>query len=773
MKSIIKIFLSGFFALGIFSASLAQGLPPGWDYSATPSNHIISIPLTAEPNINGYLLNPGDWIGVFYTNDDGILVCGGATEWLGDQNTGIIAFGDDAFTGDKDGFSSGEPIAYRFYSWTVEKEYEAEAECNDGLPITCDSFVSNGLSGCDSIWANGFYIVASASQDSVCAGDEIQLLVEPSEGSGNYTYNWTSEPAGFNSTIPNPFAMPVENTSYSISVDDGNEVLEMSVFVEVFPEPFADAGSDMTICEDSVATVTGEIENSSTSFWETEGDGTFSNPDLQETDYVPGAQDISNGGAVLNFTAQPVSPCTVSAADYMELNIIGLPNVDAGDNQIVCQDQPVQISATLLNAIEILWTTNGDGTFQNPTQIETVYTPGSDDILSGMINILAVAQPLAPCQTQSQDQLEISIAYLPEIVAGDDQVICETQNVTLAGTVENTVDYSWTTNGDGTFDNVSNLETIYFPGSDDMSSGEVEITLNAEAISPCLGTYADHLSVVIVAEPSGNAGVDATICETGTLQLSGMATDYDEILWSGDGDGTFDDPNSLNTNYFPGPQDLINLAVQIQLTVQPLYPCSNQAADDMLLNIIKAPQANAGEDFTIQVGEVYLAMGEAESFSSMLWTTSGDGVFEAPTNPETNYIPGDQDIDNAGAVLSLTAEPINPCVATAVDDMLLTIDTVTDVKIINPDKYISVYPNPAKGIFIIEIQAVVGETVQIYVYDNMGQEIFECAYENQAQDGISRKIVDLTGYKTGVYVVQVVLPESTVSKKILKSDIGF
>jgi hypothetical protein len=34
-------------------ALLSQGLPPGWDYIPTPTTHIISIPLTSEPNTNG------------------------------------------------------------------------------------------------------------------------------------------------------------------------------------------------------------------------------------------------------------------------------------------------------------------------------------------------------------------------------------------------------------------------------------------------------------------------------------------------------------------------------------------------------------------------------------------------------------------------------------------------------------------------------------------------------------------------------------------------
>ena len=104
MRIILTFLLYNFLLLIVIETCVAQGLPPGWDFGATPSTHIISVPLESHANINGYALQPGDYIGVFYINDDDEYACGGASEWLGNQNTGIIAFGDDAFTSDKDGF---------------------------------------------------------------------------------------------------------------------------------------------------------------------------------------------------------------------------------------------------------------------------------------------------------------------------------------------------------------------------------------------------------------------------------------------------------------------------------------------------------------------------------------------------------------------------------------------------------------------------------------------------------------------------------------------
>lgn len=64
----------------------------------------------------------------------------------------------------------------------------------------------------------------SASSNAVCEGHSAQLYANATGGTGNYTYLW--EPAsGLNhTTIANPVAMPAITTTYSVRVDDGENV---------------------------------------------------------------------------------------------------------------------------------------------------------------------------------------------------------------------------------------------------------------------------------------------------------------------------------------------------------------------------------------------------------------------------------------------------------------------------------------------------------------------------------------------------------------------
>jgi hypothetical protein len=65
---------------------------------------------------------------------------------------------------------------------------------------------------------------------------------------------------------------------------------------------------------------------------------------------------------------------------------------------------------------------------------------------------------------------------------------------------------------------------------------------------------------------------------------------------------------------------------------------------------------NAGPDDYTCVGNDYQCMGEAASWTSVEWTSSGDGSFNDPHILEPMYTPGSGDISNGNVILTITAE---------------------------------------------------------------------------------------------------------------------
>ncbi len=653
--------------------ALAQGLPPGWDYLPTPTTHIVSIPLECNPNINDFPINPGDWFGVFYLDDEGELACGGAVEWPGDVNTGIIAFGNDSFTPEKDGFSSGETLNWKVYSWSVQKEYPAVVTCNDGLPSPCDVFTANGLSGLATFDASGFYISAVAEPDTLCQGNESQLNANASGGSGSYTYSWISDPPGFTSDIANPLVNPSQNTIYTVQVTDLGETLSNSVSVYVFPPPEVSAGNDITICEDEMASLNGDVSNYQSFLWTSNGDGVFSDPAILDPDYTPGINDISNGGVTLTLTAQPIEPCFLPVSANMQLAISGLPQLDAGVGQTICEDNVVQLAASASNFSSLFWTSSGDGFFNDPSLPDAIYTPGFGDLVNGNVVLEIEANPVSPCTGIVNDIVSVDIILLPEINAGSNIAICENGIAELSGEAVNFQSILWISNGDGSFDDPSLLNATYTPGTDDLQTGGATLSLVAQPVAPCVEVIIDNLDLSIIMLPAANAGIDATVCEDDSHQLNASATHFEEVIWSSSGDGVFADPNALSTSYTPGSDDIMLGEVTLILKALPEFPCSLNAEDELILSIMNLPDLNAGDDSSVCEEESLQLDATAVNFNSFEWSTSGDGIFDDPLLLNATYIPGADDILAGNVDLTLTATPLFPCVNSVSDQLSLSI----------------------------------------------------------------------------------------------------
>ena len=79
-------------------------------------------------------------------------------------------------------------------------------------------------------------------------GDEIiHLSASPSGGSGNNTYSWTSNPAGFTSDIKEPSDFPDVTTTYTCSVFDGQTYATNEITITAKPTPVGEAGEDKSI----------------------------------------------------------------------------------------------------------------------------------------------------------------------------------------------------------------------------------------------------------------------------------------------------------------------------------------------------------------------------------------------------------------------------------------------------------------------------------------------------------------------------------------------
>jgi hypothetical protein len=511
--------------------------PAGWDYTPTGTSHIISVP--AAVTFYSVPLVEGDFIGAFYLDENGFEKCGGANVWDGVNNIAVLAFGNDATTtAIKEGFNEGESFIWKVYFTGTSTEKHAFVTYNTALPNHNGNFYDNGLSSLTSIDTDPLTVNATADPEGICLGDEVQLNAEVGGGTQNYSFAWTSVPAGFTSNLQNPVDSPAQSTKYFVAVDDGNRVAIDSVLV-VINSPTAYAGINQSTCEANPVTLSGTATNFSSVFWSTAGDGLFTNQNQLAATYTAGINDIANASVELTLTAQAIDPCTTTATSTLTITIVSSATADAGGDMEVCSNAgntSYQLDATVTNALSILWETDGDGEFDLDTIEDPVYTPGETDLLNGSVVLTIAAESFSPCTAIAEDQMTMTFVFEAEAFAGNDAEICPGESYELLeATADNYSGLLWETNGDGGFDNDATLNPVYTPGEGDIAAGTVDLCITAQALDPCTFvanscmtlTIFDSQAIII---PAGWSGISSYLDPTNPDIEVLMAAIADDLL---------------------------------------------------------------------------------------------------------------------------------------------------------------------------------------------------------------------------------------------------
>ena len=504
------------------------------------------------------------------------------------------------------------------------------------------------------IFAQDSYTLVGATADHYS-----EVLWETS-GNGIFLQPTDINPT-YVSTMEDYLASPVTLKIIANAIDPCTVAVQDEMVLTIqYPcdDAVADAGEDFTSCLQEEAILNGVAENYDGLLWETNGDGSFTEPNSLVSGYLPGVDDIAAGSVVVCLTAFAEATC-LDSTDCVEISFVHAPTIHAGDDLTICEtDGTVPLSAIAENYSDVMWFSSGNGFFQDATSLETNYNLGMDDILSGTVTLTITANSaLCPYASSS---IVVSIIPSVALYAGENSSICDYETFTASDAfVNNAGSTLWTTSGDGYFADSSSVVTEYFPGQNDIDTGEAELCLFAEAFEPCADA---SQCIILTLQPSAfvYAGDDDTVCETETVLLNATATDYVQVLWSSSGDGTFLIPDKLSTVYTPGEQDIATGLVTLTIDATSSTGC-NDAVDEIIISIDKAPVAFAGGGFTVCFPGEILLNGTAENYSTVLWVSNGDGSFTNPTSTDTEYLPGVDDIAAGFAEVCLTAYSDGVC----------------------------------------------------------------------------------------------------------------
>lgn len=533
-------------------------------------------------------------------------------------------------------------------------------------------------------------IVIAGTDMSICEGETVTLNGSATNSSSVY---WTTSSTGATfatteNTTYTPSVLDINNGSVTLTlhaVSDTNcaEVVD-NVVITIVKEPTANAGAPVTICEGSSYTLLGSeatVTNETSVLWTLSGGGTITagtETTLTPT-FVPAAG--QTGTVTLTLTAYANVTCGAAsnAVATKTITIVPNPDVNIPANGIICQGESLTITAAEAIATDyasLVWTSsNGLGTFAPSNTAATTYTP--DPTQTGIVTLTLTAIALdGSCINDSAD-LTLTINPAVVVDAGIPTTICEDETYVVSGAsiLNGSGVFNWSITGPATITTgtENSLTPQIVPNAG--ASGVVTLTLEASGPASCPAPISDTVTITINPLPIVDAGAPVEACEgVSEILLSGSGTNGTNYSWTHTGAGTIiATSNPLQPKYIPASADYSNpsgvTTITIFLEATGINSCGN-SIDNTTITLYANPVITAGTDLPACVGDTITLNGAtASNYSSISWTTSGNGTFDFTTaggvvNP--TYTLGSTDISTV--TLTMEATPNVACTTPKITD---------------------------------------------------------------------------------------------------------
>ena len=431
--------------------------------------------------------------------------------------------------------------------------------------------------------------VSASTNQSVCAGSPVTL-----NGSGALTYSW-------NNGVTNAVAFtPVSTATYTVTGTNLQGCTgTATTTVTVNALPVVSAGVDQTVCGGSSVTFT--ATGATNYVWNNGATGASltvqTGTNLSSTSYFVTGTNSSTG---------------CSSNDVVLVNVLGLPNVFAGNDLTICFGDSVILTGS--GAISYSWT---NGVINNSPfipQLTQTYTLTGVDLN----------------QCQNVDQITVFVNPSPTVFAGSDIELCEGGNIVLVASGAQT--YSW---DNGAVNGVSFVPTN--------TTNYIVTGTNAYGCQD-----QDNLLVTVNALPTISAGVNQTICagDSILLQANGAAN----YTWNiGQFNGTYFQPASTMT-----------------LSVVGIDTNNCEGSSAFTVEVNPNPTIFLVSDTTVCDYNLPLQLTAAGNATSFLWSNGTSGTSISITQAGTYIVTGDL---NGCTESASTVVVLDPCLGIFEEDL--------------------------------------------------------------------------------------------------------
>jgi len=499
------------------------------------------------------------------------------------------------------------------------------------------------------------------------------------------------------------------------------------------------AGPDDIACSGQGYTLSGQVINASSVWWSTSGDGSFINGTSPTAVYYPGPTDLASG--MVTLTLHATQPAVPPVSDQVILSVFPGPSADAGPDLATCPGVGISLaSASATNPTSLVWTSSGDGMFDDPYALHPTYTPGYNDQNNGFVTLTLSVTGNPACNAVS-DAMALNIYPAVTANAGIDQTISYNTSTQLEGSASG---------GSGTFTAAWEPAAllvdpgVFNPVTINLTSSQVFTLTATNNLTGC--SSQDEVSVLVTGGPLGVAATatPAAICKGGSSQLNAVGSGGSGVYtyqWSSNPAGF--------TSTLQNPVVSPEVSTVYTVLMNDGFASVSSSASVTVNDIPAAPSTPSGPV------AVNVLITPASSYSTMVQgsVTQYNWLFE-PSDAGTIVPSGNtcQVLWNPvfSGTAHLSVQAMNECGSGPVSEVL---DIVASPEVGTEGAVIAsrtiLYPNPSNGKF--RLRAGLEEEFSVQVYDQSGR----CIYAEPAMPWqmVTEQPFDFSWLLNGNYMI--------------------
>lgn len=469
-------------------------------------------------------------------------------------------------------------LTYSTYLWSTGSTIATTSANVTNNPITVTVTNSFNCSG-----SSAPFIVAelpaitTTSNLSICQGNSVVIHGTNQSTPGSYTGNFIS-------------VLGCDSTSI--------------VTLTVLPLPTVSAGQDISVCSGTPVTLSGS--GATTYSW---------------TGNISNGVAFNQAPGTVSYTVTGTDNNGCNSTDQVSITVFALPQIDAGINQDICPGEQVTLTGT--GGVNYSWT-NGitDGLPFIPTVSQTYTVTGTDG--NGCSNT---------------DIVNVTVYSNPNVNAGNDQIVCVGETVTL--TANGAATYIWT-------GGISN--GIAFTPTE----GNIIYTVTGTDNNGCIGT--DEVSVTALVSPVVNFTSDLTNgCAPLTVTFTSTGDQGTAVNWNF-GDGTSSTIGGTTTHTYSTVG-----CFDVTLSVTNAGGCTTSLTENNMICVEGPPNVAffATPSVISEFNSTVQFINNTSNASSYSWEF-GDGTGSIESEPNHTY-PGEV----GNYTVTLSAVSPNGCIDSA------------------------------------------------------------------------------------------------------------